>query len=173
MSGGIGAQEVPKRAKKRVVALPSDFVLTTTADQPDCPLEFTKSMLVLSLDGDPGEVAQIRNRSSKPIRSYTIAMLNTAGTGNIVERRGRGPDELLMPSQTSPRLGEGEEVEIVFLTDELRDKLKLRGPMQMVAVFIVVRVEFADGTTYSDEQTFAALQKYLERVGANIAINRE
>jgi hypothetical protein len=68
----------------------------------------------------------------------------------------------------APQPGEVREVEIVPLTEDLRDKLKLRGPMTAVSVFIILRVEFEDGSVYSDERAFAALQEYFERVGASL-----
>ena len=46
----------------------------------------------------------------------------------------------------------GREIEFVPLTDELRERFKLKGPMKAVGVFMVVRVEFIDGSVYSNEQ---------------------
>jgi len=54
------------------------------------------------------------------------------------------------------------------MTEDLREKLKLRGPMTAVSVFMILRVEFEDGSVYSDEPTFTALQEYFERVGASL-----
>jgi len=128
-------------------------------------------MLVMGLDGDWGEISEVRNQGAKPIRAYTVAWLTTAGTGNIVEWRGGVTDVMLMPGQTSPRSGEGKEIEIVPLTDKLRDTLKFRRPMQAVAVFMIVSVEFTDETTYNDAPTFKALETYFERVGANVYVS--
>jgi hypothetical protein len=52
----------------------------------------------------------------------------------------------------------------VPLTDELRDKFQVRGPMQAVVVLMVVRIEFADGTTYSADSTLKALQGYMRKI---------
>jgi len=54
------------------------------------------------------------------------------------------------------------------MTDDLRERLKFRGPMKAVSVFMVVRLEFADGSVYSDEPTLKALQEYFEQVGAKV-----
>ena len=169
----VSGQEARSKEKRRAVIVPPDIVLTVIAPQADCPLQLTKAMHVGYLDGGGGGTYQLLNRGSKPIRTYTVAELTSAGTGNVVERRhaegARGA--LLLPGQTAPQPGEETEIEIVPLTDELRDKLKLRGSMKAVAVFMIVRIEFGDGTVYSDEQTFKALQAYFAVVGAKVDIN--
>lgn len=69
--------------------------------------------------------------------------------------------KLLMPGEKA----EGtDDVEIVSLSNELRDKLNLKGPMRSILVLMVVRVEFADGSTYSAESTYEALKKYTEKL---------
>ena len=55
-----------------------------------------------------------------------------------------------------------DDVEIVPLSDELRDKLQLKGSMRSVLVLMVIRVEYADGSVYNAESTYEALQKYTE-----------
>ncbi len=72
-------------------------------------------------------------------------------------------DEVVMPGQLVP-LGEGN-YEIVPLTEELRDKLNLRGPMTGVGILMITKVTFADGTVYDARPTYKALCAYL----ANLA----
>jgi hypothetical protein len=148
-------------------------MLTLIAPQPDCPLQFTQAMHVGYLGGGGGGIYQLVNRGSKPIRAYMVVELNSVGTGFMVDvhRAGGTQGEFLLPGQTTPQADEGTEVEIVPLTKELRDKLKLRGPMKAVAVFMIVRVEFEDGTVYSNEPTFKALQAYFDVVSAKVDIN--
>ncbi len=67
-----------------------------------------------------------------------------------------------MPGQTVPLSSRDKQDEVVPLTEELRDKLKLRAPMKAVIVLMVTAVEFTDGTTYNDEPTQKALETYLE-----------
>jgi hypothetical protein len=62
-----------------------------------------------------------------------------------------------MPGETV----NGANDEIVPLTDELRDKLQLRGPMKAVVVLIVESVKFADGSVYNNEAVSRALLAYF------------
>ena len=166
-------QELNGQTKQRAVIVPPDIILTVIAHQPDCPLQLTKALHIAYLGGGGGEIHQVENRGAKAIRAYAVAELISTGTGNRVDdyRAGGTKSKLLMPGQTSPHSA-GTEVELILLTDELRDKLKLRRPMKAVAVFMIVRVEFADGTEYNDEATFKALQAYFERVGAKVDTNQ-
>ncbi len=167
----LGTSNGQLRPKRKAVLVPPDHVLTTIANQPDCPLKFDKAAMILYLDAEGGgsDVYELRNRGSKPIRAYSVAVWTSIGTGNIVEQQTLKNGRVL-PGEKAPQPGEGREVEIVPLTDDLRDKLKLRGPMTAVSVFMVLRVEFEDGSAYSDEPAFAALQQYFEKIGASSEI---
>jgi hypothetical protein len=159
--GGASGQRLPKR---RAVVVPPDVVLTTIANELDCPLKFDKVSLIQYVDGagGGGEVYELSNHGGKAIRAYSLAIWSSVGTGNFIEQKvvKTGP---LQPGEKAPVAGEGEEIEFVPLTAELRDRFKLKGPMKAVTVFMVVRVEFSDGSVYSNESTFAALQEYFER----------
>jgi hypothetical protein len=57
----------------------------------------------------------------------------------------------------------GEDwTQIVPLTSELREKLKLQGPMQGLVILMVIRVEFTDGTVYDDEKVYKAMVSYMD-----------
>ncbi|MGI8838673.1 MAG: hypothetical protein ACR2H4_18835 [Pyrinomonadaceae bacterium] len=159
------------KQKRRSVIVPPNAVLTVIANQPDCPLKFESATIVAYLDGGGGEVYQLRNQGAKPIRAYRIAAWNSAGTGFMTDWPRRTTSERLMPGQTSPLPGEETCVEVIPLTEELYKKFNFYGPMKAVEVFMVVRVEFADGSVYSDESTFKALQDYFEKVGARVVVN--
>jgi hypothetical protein len=165
----LGTSSGQQRPKRKAVLVPPDHVLTTIANQPNCPLKFDKAAMILYVDAEGGgsDVYELRNHGSKAIRAYTAAVWTSIGAGNIVEQKimRNGP---VLPGEIAPQPGEVREVEIVPLTEDLRDKLKLRGPMTAVSVFIILRVEFEDGSVYSDERAFAALQEYFERVGASL-----
>lgn len=171
LSGNAGSQESNQQNRKRAVIVPTDFVMLVIAHQPDCPLKFEKALIVKYIDGDAAETYQVRNCGKRPIRAYTIASWTSTGGGNLVTNEVARTGEPLMPAQTWPRNDERNEIEIVPLTEELRTKLNLHRPMKAVTVFMVVRVEFADGSTYSDEDAFKALQEYFERVGSRVIVN--
>ncbi|MDT4952967.1 MAG: hypothetical protein QOJ02_1105 [Acidobacteriota bacterium] len=162
-TGGIvnGQTAIAPQEKQRAVMVPPEIILPVVVSQPDCPLQFENVVLLKYLNGLGGEAYQLRNRGTKTIRSYMLATLTTAGTGDETTT-----DKSLKPGQTSPPPHEGDEVEVVRLTDELRDKLKLRGPITGVIFFMVVRVEFADGTVFSDELAYKALREYFETAAA-------
>ena len=42
--------------------------------------------------------------------------------------------------------------------------------MKAVTVFMIVRVDFADGTAYSDEAAFKGLLEYFQKVGAEVVV---
>lgn len=170
--GESAGQETAQSDRRHAVVIPPEIIMPVVASQPDCPLQFENVKLLKYLDGSGGEMYQLRNRSLKPIRSYKIAMWISVGTGDETSWPRELTSELLMPDQTTPRASEGREIKIVRLTDELRDKLKLRGSMQGIIVFMVVSVEFADGTTYNDEITSKALEAYTERIGASLDYKR-
>jgi len=69
----------------------------------------------------------------------------------------------------------GEEIqdddppEIVPLTEELKEKLNLRGDTPKAFVVLMVNsVTFGDGTKYTDENTTRSIQRYLEALGEKI-----
>lgn len=55
-----------------------------------------------------------------------------------------------------------ERSEIVPLSKELSEKLRLKEEMKGIVVLMVVSVEFSDGTKYDDEKTFKARKTSLK-----------
>lgn len=165
----LGTSNGQLRPKRKAVLVPPDHVLTTIANQPNCPLKFDKVAMIVYVDAEGGgsDVYELRNHGSKAIRAYSAAVWDSIGTGNIIEQKmiRSGP---VPPGEIAPQPGGRREVEIVPLTEDLRVKLKLGGPMTAVSVFMILRVEFEDGSVYSDEPAFATLQQYFEKVGASL-----
>lgn len=162
------AQDVQQPERLRAVVVPRESGLVVVASQPGCPLQFENARHIAFINSGGGDEAfHLRNRGTKPIRAYTIAGLySNIGGGWEMEMA----DQWVMPGQTAPQ-GEGE-IEIVPLTDALRERLRLGGPMRAVIVLMVVRVEFADGTTYNDESTYNALKSYFERIATDLQPRR-
>src|SRR5690349_2472552 len=77
---GFAKQNV-EQGKRQVFIVPNDTSLAVVAYQPNCPIEFIKTPIVCFLDGGSIGIYQLKNRSSKPIRGYTIATITSAGTG--------------------------------------------------------------------------------------------
>jgi len=125
------------------------------------PPQIEKAERLISVSRGGANLYQLRNRSAKPIRSFTVSYTFDGGPGGSWGWEGGTTGELIMPGQCVPSARDSD-YEIISLTEELRDKLKLRGPMRGVVIYMVERVEFADGSIYSDEATAKALRQYLD-----------
>jgi hypothetical protein len=157
-SAARGQQSDPEEGH-RFAIVPSDQGLLVVVNQPESPLEFVNPKLLASMRGTWRPDFRLRNRGTKPIRAYTVAAIANAEWGWTA----RDSDHYIMPGQVAPPLGKGEEGKIVPLTEELRDKLKLRGPMKGIMALTVVRVEYADGTVFEDKG-YEAQREYFERL---------
>ncbi len=160
------AGQSPADDRQKAVVLPRSYALPVVVYQPDCPLRIEKFSLVDAVEGG-GESAnfEFRNIGAKPIQSYTISWVTTGGAGEQLNYVAKTPGERINPGETLPNI-KGSIV-LVPLTDEIRKKLKLEGPMVGLVCLMVVRVEFDDGTVYSDESTYKALQAYFEKAAHN------
>lgn len=156
--GMVEAQEPTRQEKKRYVAVPREIVFTAISHQPDCPLRFEALGVLLNLKAGDATAYQLRNRSTKPIRRFTIAYVDDNGLFVSWERI---PDKPIMPGETLPCL-DSDSHEVLPLTEQLQGKLELRGAMKVVRIYMIPRVEFADGSMYSDEAAVKALQDYFE-----------
>jgi hypothetical protein len=149
--------------KERIVIVPPSYVLPTVVSQADCPVQIERAVVVKHLTGKVDTLYLVRNTGTKPIRTYTIARWYSDGTG--VARRGVMPPEgeFLQPGQTA---GSFEaHTEIVPLTASLSKSLKLdKQPMQSIVFFLIVDVEFSDGTRYDAGKMFDALEGHLKKL---------
>jgi hypothetical protein len=164
--GVVTAQQ--DNPKRRFVVLPPEQGMLVVASQPNSPLEFIDPKLLVDVKGPSGLWVKsfgMRNRGTKPIRSYTVAAADQG------EWRWEAPDvsHYIMPGQTAPPLIEDGKNEIVPLTDQLRESLKLHGPMKGIVALIVVQVEYADGSAFQ-ERAYGALNEYFERVYAAASV---
>ena len=165
-AGAAFAFQGERRDPARCVVTPSDQILLAVASQPDSPLVFEDVKFLSCLGRRGADSYRLRNRGTKPIRSYTIAQWTSHASGYKSGWEATAPGEFIMPGQFAPT--KEQEVEVVPLTKDVRDKLQLNGPLKGVLVWMVLSVEYADGTTYSDETTSKALEAYFEKVGAKI-----
>jgi hypothetical protein len=159
---GVAFGQSPQgHATRRAVVIPPDVALPVVASQPDSPLQIEDVRLFKYVNG--GSVAQtfkVRNSGTKAIRSYTVGAWNSVGTGWEIEQPVSGGG---LPGQTSSP-EDGGEAEVVELTEKLRNELDLRGGMKTVVVFMVVRVEYTDGSTYNNQSVYEALKTHLDKI---------
>lgn len=149
---------------KRYVVVPREIALPVIVSQPDSPLQFENVKYLAKIGGGGGPCFQLRNRSSKPIRTVSFAVLLPPDGGWLDSWPGNNSGAVVMPGQTVPLSRDEGQGEVIPLTKELRNKLKIREPMKVVAILMVVRVQFVDGTTYDDESTYNALQNYFDKI---------
>jgi len=143
--------------------LPAEQALLAVAYQPDSPLEFENPKLLQQIGGHWGQSFNVRNRGTKPIRAFDIGTSAGSGWG----WKANDPSAFIVPGQR-PGREEADDDEIIPLTEQLRDQLKLRGPMKGVVILMVVRVEYADGSVYDAGQAFEAMQEFFLRVDAGL-----
>ena len=158
--GTVVAQEPPSEAK--FVTVPREVGLVTVAYQPDCPLRFERVSFLAGIEGGGTTTYDLRNSGKKSIRAFAVG----DSIGHRLSWDGarvRGP---VTPGELVPL--DGDWVQTVPLTSELRQKLKLQEPMKGLVVLMVIRVEFTDGTVYDDEKVFKAMVSYIDDVQAKL-----
>jgi hypothetical protein len=141
------------------VGVPRSTVLPVIAVQDDCPIAFEEVNHRAYVSGGFFNSYKLRNVGTKSIRGFTIATSSgteftmPSDTGQVVQ-----PGELI----PEPRHSKGR---VVPLTGELRDRLSITGPMKGIVVFMVVNVEFTDGTSFRDETTYRAMTVFMDTIG--------
>jgi len=167
--GNVWAQKGSEETRYAIA--PSGKYLLTIASQPDCPIQVENAKLLLAIGvGGLGASYRLRNAGTKPvtIRSITLSMWTEHGIGNSWEDLTQEPAKMVLSGELIPiKDDDKRKTEIVPLTDEISNKLGLRGPLEVVVVLIVEQVKFSDGTVYSDHRTSRELQSYFQRVDPN------
>jgi hypothetical protein len=141
---------------------PKHSILPVIAYQPECPLEYKKVVLLHNIQGGSIDIQQLYNKSDKPIKACKFALITSAGTGREVAFNSPNPDQYIMPGQTVPGASK-ESLQIVPLTEGLAKQHKITADMIGIAVFMVVHVEFADGSSYDARHEYEALKKFFEK----------
>ena len=165
-SGAVYGQEALNSQKPQAFVIPSELMLPVVASQPGCPLRFENVRSIFYIDrSGTAETFNLRNVGNKPIRDFTVAAYTSYGGMWSKSRPKTELQRFVLTGETASVGGE-EEVEIVPLNDELRTKFKITDrPMGGVVVLMVVRIEFADGSVYSDEKASKALEAYFKKLG--------
>jgi hypothetical protein len=162
-----GSTIVAQTNRAQVFVAPSDSYLLTIASQTDCPLQIEGAKLLLSLNhGGWAASYQLRNRSSAPvrIRSVKLSMWSAQGASSswedLLEKE---TGTLVMPGEAVP-IHDDRPVEVVPLTGELRDKLKLNSGLRAIVVLMIDQVQVVNGTSFDASKTAQALEKYFENI---------
>lgn len=164
VTGTVRAQEAGR--KNQCVVVPPELNLLTVAVQPGSPLQFENVRQIAYLEQGGGfPDFRLRNVSTKPIRSLRFAWWTTEATGAGSGWLDTETGKTVAPGQLVP-FNRAGGCELVPLTEELRDKRQLRGPMRAVSILTVTKVTFADGSVYDATPLFRALRQYTaQRAG--------
>lgn len=160
-SGSTFAQQKAQQ-QERAVLVPQEVALKVIVAQPDCPLIFERVYVLKYLDGRFDASYQLRNIGNKPISTYTVAIWNSDNTGDLIKWHVNEEEGLLMPGQSAPSLRQDSGITIVPLSKELQNSLDLHSPMKGVVFFMIVEVEFSDGTRYDAHNVFETLKEHLK-----------
>jgi len=166
VEGSVWAQQGSE--KRKFIVPPNDTYLLSVASQADCPIQIENAKLLFFIGpgSNWGASYRFRNSGNKPLRiqSITLSMLTAQGVELTLEELTQDTQKVVSPGEVITIREDHPEIEIVPLTDEIRDKMKLRGPLHAVVVLMVAQVRFSDGSVYSDEHTSKALKAYFQNI---------
>jgi hypothetical protein len=162
---GVAAQTTDSTPVK-VITVPRTVILPVVVNQPGCPMRLEHFSFVGLMEGSSGSpIYSFKYTGIKPLKSYSIAWLTISGAGSVSSYRAKNAAEEIQPNESiNNYYSDPGRVENVPLTDELRKKLKIDGPMQGLVILMIVRLDYADGTNYSDEATYRAFEEYLGKL---------
>ncbi len=153
-----------RREKMEFFVEPRESVLPVVVRQPDCPLELENLEFHHYKIGGGAQNYGVRNRSAKPIIRFVVATIGFGGGGSLDDIKPRTRSEWLMPGESWPRSRDGYSSSVVPLTNEMRKQYGIGPPMKAIVICLVVRVEFADGSIYSDEVVYKELKRLFENI---------
>ena len=153
------AQEATNKAK--AIVIPSEIYMPTIVAQPDCPLKIEKAIVGKMLDGAERTFFQARNAGSKPIVFFQIDMLVSSGGGITAIFPYKRSQGSVPPGKVAPPGMNEESIEFVALSEDLKEKLHVRGKMKAIVFFMVIKVEFEDGSTYDATPLLNSLEEHL------------
>jgi hypothetical protein len=157
-------QNSDSKERHQYVVAPRDLALSVIVAQPGSPLNFVETQTLMNVGTRVWTPSfRLRNHGTKPIRALTVA---AAGSDEWTWTATNSSD-YFMPGQIKA-IEENNRDEIVPLTDALRDKLKLNGPMRGIMVLLVVSVEYVDGSVFK-ETGYESLGDYLHIVRGTLS----
>ena len=158
-----GQQNIGKQEKEKYVIAPTEKILLVVASQPDSPLRIEEAKYLLKSDGTGRLIwFDVHNISSKAVAHFSVVAWYSDGTGGGIAHPWRERKQPLMPGERFTLSKEELPFEIVPLTGEVKLKLERRSEMRGIVVLLVDNVDFEDGSTFSDEKTVKALQRFLD-----------
>jgi hypothetical protein len=163
----LSSSTVAQQGKEKATAVivPSEIYLPTIVAQPDSPLKIETAVVGKMLDGTERTFFRARNVTNKPIKSFQIYVLASNGSGftsSFPYKRAQGT---LAPNEVAPPGLNDDAVQFIPLTPELIQSLRLSGKMRLIVFFIVLKVEFEDGTIFDADRLLNSLEEHLKLFG--------
>ncbi len=160
----------PLNGKWRLAAVPPESVGVAVVSQPDCPVQIENAKLFYDVEGEqPIWSYDLYNRGTKPLnlRSVNVEILTTHGMWATLNGWASKTGTVIMPNEKlSPE--NNYIIEEVPFTEEMREKLKLKGEMQGIVFFKVGGMWFTDDTKYNAKSLSQVLDKYLKDVSDKV-----
>lgn len=153
-----------KSVEEKFVEIPSDTVLLTIANQPNCPIKIEKAKILFSLDNRAMRIVyELRNTSDKAIKNFALSKWHLGGGGGDLASITLDSNNLLLPGQMRA-IGESKNIVIFPLDENLRKELDLKKEMVSVIVLFVKEVWFVDRTKYENETMLDNFIDFSNRV---------
>jgi len=163
LSSSVHAQQ--EREKATAVIVPSEIYLPTIVVQPDSPLKIETAVLGKMLEGTERTFFRARNISNKPISYFQIYVLASNGSGFTSSFPYKRTQGTLGSGEIAPPGMNEDLVQFIPLTPELTRSLRLSGKMRQIVFFIVIKVEFEDGTVFDATRLLNSLEEHLKLFG--------
>ena len=155
----IVAQE---KQKTTVVIVPSEIFMPSIVVQPDSPIRIEAAVVGKMLDGKDRTFFKARNMTNKPISYLDVYVLASNGTGFSSIFPYKKTQGSLAPGEVAPPGLSEDSVQFILPTESLIQKLRLRTKMRLILFFMVVKVEFEDGTIYDATRLLNSLEEHVK-----------
>jgi hypothetical protein len=132
-------------------------ILPVIVVQGDCPLKIESFAVVLDVDNRYRAVYRVKNYSAKNVTSYRIGQMFDVGTGYI--EFGVMPKNRILKS--------GHSTGTFDTANYLGGNAVYNGKLKAVAFLMIVSVYFDDGTSYTAEKTFDAIDERVMEYRVN------
>jgi hypothetical protein len=164
LSLSIYSQEKVKQEKPLYAVIPSTDVMVMIASQNDSPLQIENARVLYNLNTNRLSYQwDFRNKGKKPIVGFLVDAWHANGAGGTLTNSREAKKEILKPGGFVK--DDLDEKQIVPLTKEIREQLKLNSKMRSFVVLIVRYVFFKDGTQYDGLKTSDLLNDFLGKYG--------
>jgi hypothetical protein len=144
--------------EEQIVEVPRNVILAVVAQQPDSPISFENVKVLRRVGGGTFTSYQLRNTGKKKIVGFKVG----TSWGHEYEAP-KDIGKIFAPgSLLTDNVDLGKHV--FESSTRLKRDLGLTPPMRGLVVLMVIRVDFSDGTFFSDEDSYNELRAFADRM---------